>query len=147
MQKNLFYLFACIALVQTTQGSWLAPSTQHLTHSDQALYSAVEAGDTGAAFLALQKGANPNAQINSLTIFIHAFEHALNRDWQGANKVTGVDEHRANVAYQLAQHGGNIKDLDHHVATHYGITAFKNNSASRVFHAFVQKLKAEATKY
>lgn len=147
MNKKLLYIFSCIALVQTMQGSWLGSSTQHFTSSEQALYGAVEAGNAEATLSALQKGANPNAQLNGLSIFIHAFEHALNRDWQGENKVTSVDDQRANVAYLLAQHGGNIKDIDSHVAKHYGVTTFKTNTAARMFNGFVQRIKAEAQKY
>lgn len=148
MNRNVVYIFICSTLVQTMHGSWLGSSTQHLTGTELALYRAIEAGNAEAASRELVKGAYPNAQLNGTTLFIHAFEHALNRDWQKGNQVVGVNEAHADVAYRLAQNGGNMQDIGRHIAEQYSnATAFKNNTAARMFYAFVNKLKTEARKY
>lgn len=144
LYKNILCLFtgSIVLTMNLHAASWSRPRLQ-----DTALYSAVEANNLASAFDALGQGANPNRQFNGTSIFIHAFEHALNRDWQGDNKVTGVDELRANVAYLLAQKGGDLRALNNYIATQYKPISFKHDTAKRMFDVFVQKLKAEAEKY
>lgn len=148
IRKKATYLFiGSVVLVQQVHtASWLGFKSGP-TQQDTALYRAVEANDLAAAFNALERGANPNKQLNGTSIFEHAFEHAVNRDWQGDNKVIGVDEHQAQIAYLLAQKGGDLQVLNNYIATEFKPHSFKHESAKRVFDAFVQKLKTEAEKF
>lgn len=107
-----------VAITQAEHNSWFffgKMSSQPISQADRDLFKAIEVGSVEATHNAIRNGANPNAKVDGHTsLFIHAFEHAINRDWQGDNKITGIDPDRSDIARLVAATppGGNIDDLN-----------------------------------
>jgi hypothetical protein len=97
-------------------------SAQQISQADRDLASAIEAGSIEATNNAIRNGAHPNAKVDGHTsLFIHAFEHAINRNWQGNNKITGIHPDRSDIARLVAATppGGNIDDLNKVLEDYY----------------------------
>lgn len=107
-----------VAITQAENNGWFGfgkKSAQQITQADRDLYEAIEAGSIEATNNAIRNGAHPNAKVDGQTsLFIHAFEHAINRNLKGHNKITGIDPDRSDIARLVAATppGGNIDDLN-----------------------------------
>jgi hypothetical protein len=129
------------------QGAWFGwgePSA-----NDQQLAAAVNAGDYVAAAEALRTGADANATIGEQSIFTRAFDLAIRRD-PSTNKIIGVDERLARIVYLLAQHYGNMDQLNRHIGATYFARphgdVFKHQTAQNVFFGYLNTVKTYAHK-
>lgn len=119
---------------------------QKITQADRDLSVAITDGEYRAVNKALEAKANPNAKVDGhTTLFVHAFEEALERDEN--NKITAIDSDRSDIARYVAAAGGNIEDLNQELK-HYvdaqgkpRISLFENAQAARDFEMFVNNLK------
>lgn len=166
MNKNLrSILFATLAfcvlsVAQAGFWSWFSYSSAPapITEADRALSRAVNEGELRMVKDALAAGANPNAKVEGdRSIFIEAFERALVRNDE--DKITSVDETRADIAHALASKKAAIDDLNRYIEDNYMVrgkpvlTLFKENYAVaknialEVFSRFVNDLRAIAERY
>lgn len=150
------FMYTCITLSilamsirSTDAASWFGFGKS--TQADRDLSTAIVKGDYKAVNKALGAKANPNAKVDGhTTLFIHAFEEALERDENA--KISGIDPVRSDVARYLAAAGGNIADLNKDL-THYLAAdgsplphVFENKQAASDFEVFIYNLRNLAAK-
>lgn len=96
---------------------------------ERALDSWIDKGDYKTASAALGMHANPNAvNEEGRTLFAKAFDKALKKDEN--NHVQAVDGERAKIVLEMAQYGGNLKDIEREIAQYYKPGMFDSRSIS-----------------
>lgn len=154
MKKFMYpYVTLCILVMSTNTidaASWFRFGSK-LSSADRALSQAITDGDYRAVNKALDAKANPNAVVDGqTTLFVHAFEDALQRDENA--KISGINGPRSDIARYLAAAGGNIADLNRDLTFYLtpdgsplpGV--FENSKAAADLKTFVEHLRNLAKK-